>query len=303
MRIGVTGATGLIGSALCQSLIRDNHEVLVLARNPEKARQNLSTAELITWEATSGPPPEQSMDGLDAVVHLAGEAIAEGRWTAERKRAIHESRVTGTRNLVHAILRSNNPPKVLLSGSAIGYYGPRGDQLLEETSSPGKDFLAEICQQWESEAMRARESGVRVVLLRTGLVLSTQGGALPRILPPFQMFVGGPLGSGKQWMSWIHIQDEIEAIRYAVTKDEIEGPINLVAPNPVTNREFSRELGRVLGRPAFFRVPGFALRLLFGEMAESLLLQGQRVLSKKLQQAGYKFRFPQLNGALLDLID
>ncbi|MDA2923901.1 TIGR01777 family oxidoreductase [Acidobacteria bacterium AH-259-L09] len=303
MRIGVTGATGLIGSALCQSLIQDNHEVVVLARNPEKARQNLSTAEVITWEATSGPPPEQSMDGLDAVVHLAGEAIAEGRWTAGRKRAIRESRVTGTRNLVQAILRSKNPPKVLLSGSAIGYYGPRGDQLLEETSSPGKDFLAEICRQWESEAMRATESGVRVVLLRTGLVLSTEGGALPRILPPFRMFVGGPLGSGKQWMSWIHIQDEIEAIRYAVTKDEIEGPINLVEPNPVTNREFSRELGRVLGRPAFFRVPGFALRLLFGEMAESLLLQGQRVLSKKLEQAGYKFRFPQLNGALLDLID
>ncbi|MDA2938609.1 TIGR01777 family oxidoreductase [Acidobacteria bacterium AH-259-A15] len=303
MRIAVTGATGLIGSALCQSLIQDNHEVLVLARNPEKARQNLSTAEVITWEATSGPPPEQSMDGLDAVVHLAGEAIAEGRWTAGRKRAIRESRVTGTRNLVQAILRSKNPPKVLLSGSAIGYYGPRGDQLVEETSSPGKDFLAEICRQWESEAMRATESGVRVVLLRTGLVLSTEGGALPRILPPFRMFVGGPLGSGKQWMSWIHIQDEIEAIRYAVTKDEIEGPINLVEPNPVTNREFSRELGRVLGRPAFFRVPGFALRLLFGEMAESLLLQGQRVLSKKLQQAGYKFRFPQLNGALLDLID
>lgn len=303
MRIGVTGATGLIGSALCQSLIQDNHEVLVLARNPEKARQNLSTAEVITWEATSGPPPEQAMDGLDAVVHLAGEAIAEGRWTAGRKRAIRESRVTGTRNLVQAILRSKNPPKVLLSGSAIGYYGPRGDQLLEETSSPGKDFLAEICRQWESEAMRATESGVRVVLLRTGLVLSTEGGALPRILQPFRMFVGGPLGSGKQWMSWIHIQDEIEAIRYAVTKDEIEGPINLVEPNPVTNREFSRELGRVLGRPAFFRVPGFALRLLFGEMAESLLLQGQRVLSKKLEQAGYKFRFPQLNGALLDLID
>ncbi|MFQ5928439.1 MAG: TIGR01777 family oxidoreductase [Acidobacteriota bacterium] len=303
MRIGVTGATGLIGSALCQSLIQDNHEVVVLARNPEKVRQNLSTAKVFTWEAISGPPPEQSMDGLDALVHLAGEAIAEGRWTARRKRAIRGSRVAGARNLVQAILRSKNPPKVLLSGSAIGYYGPRGDQLLEETSSPGKDFLAEICQQWESEAMRATESGVRVVLLRTGLVLSTEGGALPRILPPFRMFVGGPLGSGRQWMSWIHIKDEIEAIRYAVTKDEIEGPINLAAPNPVTNREFSRELGRVLGRPAFFRVPGFALRVLFGEMAESLLLQGQRVLSKKLQQAGYKFRFPQLNGALLDLID
>ncbi len=302
MKLVVTGATGLVGGALCQNLIQAGHQVVALARNPEKARAKLPTVEVAAWDATSGHPPVEALEGSDAVVHLAGEAIAAGRWTSQRKRMIRESRVAGTRNLVEGLSHCQNPPKVLVSSSAIGYYGTHGDEFLEETSQPGNDFLAELCQQWESEAKRATDSGVRVVLVRSGLILAREGGALPRMLPPFRMGVGGPLASGKQWMSWIHIRDELEAIRYAIENDEMEGPLNLTAPNPVTNEEFSRTLARVLRRPAFFRVPGFVLRLLFGEMAETLLLKGQRVLPKKLEQSGYQFRFSDLRGAFEDLL-
>ena len=302
MKLAVTGATGLVGGALCQNLIQAGHQVVALARNPEKAREKLPTVEVVAWDATSGHPPIDALEGLDAVVHLAGEPVAAGRWTSQRKKMIHESRVAGTRNLVEGLSHCQNPPKVLVSGSAIGYYGTHGDELLEETSHPGNDFLAELCQQWESEAKRATDSGVRVVLVRSGLILAREGGALPRMLPLFKMCVGGPLASGTQWMSWIHIKDELEAIGYAIEHDEIEGPLNLTAPNPVTNEEFSRTLARVLRRPAFFRVPGFVLQLLLGEMAETLLLKGQRVLPKKLEQSGYQFSFSDLSGAFADLL-
>ncbi|MCZ6486100.1 MAG: TIGR01777 family oxidoreductase [Acidobacteria bacterium] len=302
MKLAVTGATGLVGGALCQNLIQAGHQVVALARNPEKAREKLPTVEAVAWDATSGHPPIEALEGLDAVVHLAGEPVAAGRWTSQRKKMIRESRVAGTRNLVEGLSHCQNPPKVLVSGSAIGYYGTQGDGLLEETNHPGNDFLAELCQQWESEAKRATDSGVRVVLVRSGLILAREGGALPRMLPPFKMCVGGPLASGTQWMSWIHIKDELEAIEYAIEHDEIEGPLNLTAPNPVTNEEFSRTLARVLRRPAFFRVPGFVLRLLLGEMAETLLLKGQRVLPKKLEQSGYQFSFPNLSRAFEDLL-
>ncbi len=302
MKLAVTGATGLVGGALCQNLIQAGHQVVALARNPEKAGKKLPTVEVVAWDATSGHPPIEALEGLDAVVHLAGEPVAAGRWTSQRKRMIRESRVAGTRNLVEGLSHCQNPPKVLVSGSAIGYYGTHGDELLEETSHPGNDFLAELCQQWESEAKRATDSGVRVVLVRSGLILAREGGALPRMLLPFKMCVGGPLASGTQWMSWIHIKDELEAIGYAIENDEIEGPLNLTAPNPVTNEVFSRTLARVLRRPAFFRVPGFVLRLLLGEMAETLLLKGQRVLPKKLEQSGYQFRFSDLSGAFEDLL-
>ncbi len=302
MKLAVTGATGLVGGALCQNLIQAGHQVVALARNPEKAREKLPTVEVVAWDATSGHPPIEALEGLDAVVHLAGEPVAAGRWTSQRKRMIRESRVAGTRNLVEGLSHCQNPPKVLVSASAIGYYGTQGDGLLEETNHPGNDFLAELCQQWESEAKRATDSGVRVVLVRSGLILAREGGALPRMLPPFKMCVGGPLASGTQWMSWIHIKDELEAIRYAIEHDEIEGPLNLTAPNPVTNEEFSRTLARVLRRPAFFRVPGFVLRLLLGEIAETLLLKGQRVLPKKLEQSGYQFSFSNLSRAFEDLL-
>ena len=303
MRLGITGATGLIGSALCRALIQNNHQVLLLARRPEKARQQFPSAQSIVWDARSGAVEESSLEGLDAVVHLAGEPIAAGRWNPKRKKAIRESRVEGTRNLVDVLSRLKNSPRVLISGSAIGYYGAGGDEPLEESDQAGGDFLAELCRQWESEAQRAAESGVRVVLLRTGLVLSTEGGALPRMLPPFRMFVGGPLASGRQWMSWIHIQDQVEAIQYVMAHDDIEGPVNLTAPNPVTNEEFSKTLAKALARPALFRVPALALRVLFGEMARLLLISGQRVIPKKLEQAGYQFRFPELKGALAALLE
>ncbi len=302
MKVAVTGATGLVGGALCRNLIQAGHQVVILARNPEKARKTLPQVEAVAWDAFSGPSPVQALEGLDAVVHLAGEPLAAGRWTSRRKKMITESRVAGTRNLVEALSQCSSPPKVLVNASAIGFYGSSEDQVFEETSPPGQDFLAELCQQWESEAKRAADSGVRVVLVRSGFILSTEGGALPRMLPPFKMCVGGPLASGKQWMSWIHIKDEVEAIQYAIEKEDIEGPLNLTAPNPVTNADFTSALARALRRPAFFRVPGFVLRLMFGEMAETLLLSGQRVAPRNLEKGGYQFSFSELSKALDDLL-
>ena len=301
MRIVVTGATGMIGSALCRKLLSEGHEITILSREPEKTHASFPQTSVFPWEAVSGPPCMEAVDGADAVVHLAGEPIAEGRWTAKRKGIIEKSRVKGTFNLVDTLLRCPNPPRTFVSSSAIGYYGSRDEQVLDETADSGDGFLAHICRRWEQEAWRVRERGIRVVFARTGLVLSTEGGAFPRILLPFEMFVGGPLGNGKQWMSWIHVCDEIGAIEYALMHDDVEGPLNLTAPNPVTNNEFSRELSLELGRPAIFRVPGFALKLLMGEMAENLLLSGQRVLPRKLEEGGYRFTYPELKGALENL--
>lgn len=303
MKIAVTGATGLIGSALCQHLIERGHELVLFVRNSAKARHQFPGLKVVGWHALSGSPAQASVEGLDAVVHLAGEPIAAGRWSAERKRAIQDSRIVGTKHLVDSLLRARNPPRILLSGSAIGFYGQRGDEVLIESSSAGKDFLAETCLRWEEEARRAQPRGIRVVLLRTGLVLSAGGGALPRMLPAFKLCVGGRLGSGRQWMSWIHIDDEVGAIRYLLEEDSIEGPVNLTAPQPVTNREFTKELAKALRRPAFFPAPGFALRILFGEMAESILLNGQRVLPNRLEQSGYPFQFRRLSEALQELVD
>ena len=302
MKVAVTGATGLVGGSLSRNLIQAGHQVVALARNPEKAQVKIPQVEAVAWDATSGISAVQALEGLDAVVHLAGESLAAGRWTSRRKAMIVESRVAGTRNLVEALAQCQNPPKVLVNASAIGYYGSSEDQVFEETSPPGEDFLAELCQQWEGEAIRATELGVRVVLVRSGLILSTEGGALPRMLPPFKMCVGGPLGSGTQWMSWIHIKDEVEAILYAIEKEGMEGPLNLTAPNPVTNADFTRALALALRRPAFFRVPGFVLRLMFGEMAQTLLLSGQRVVPRNLEKSGYRFNFSDLSKALDDLL-
>lgn len=302
MRVAITGATGLIGSALCRRLMEEGHEVVLLVRHPGKAQQSFATAQAVKWEATEGPPPAEVLEGVDAVVNLAGESIAAGRWTAQRKEGIRQSRVLGTRHLVQALAACRSRPHVLVSASGIGYYGDRGSEPLDEATGSGGDFLAGVCRQWEGEAQRATELGMRVALLRTGLVLSTRGGALPRMLPPFKAFVGGWLGSGRQWMSWIHIDDEVGAIRQAIDQESIQGPLNATAPNPVTNREFSRELGRVLGRPALMPVPAFILRLLMGEMAQALLLQGQRVLPRKLEASGYHFRFTELRPALQNLL-
>ncbi len=302
MRVGITGATGLIGNALFHALDVSRHQIVVLTRSPEKARRSFPSAQCVNWDATSVLTSQPALEGLDAVVHLAGESIAAGRWNSRRKEAIRESRVKGTRNLVNFLSQLQDPPEVLVSGSAIGFYGSRDDERLEEDEPPEDDFLGQVCRQWEDEAGRAVESGIRVVLLRTGLVLSSQGGALPQMLPPFKMFVGGPLASGQQWMSWIHIRDQIGAIQHVLSNSEIQGPVNLTAPSPATNEEFSRILASVLKRPALFRVPGFVLRLLLGEMAEALLLTGPRVIPGKLQQSGYEFEYPELRGALENLL-
>lgn len=302
MKVAVTGATGLVGGALSRNLIQAGHRVVALARNPEKAREKVPQVEAVAWDATSGISPGQALEGLDAVVHMAGESLAAGRWTSRRKRTIVESRISGTRNLVEALSKCSSPPKVLVNASAIGYYGSSEDELFEETNPAGQDFLAQLCQQWESQARRATKSGVRVVLVRSGFILSTEGGALPRMLPPFKMGLGGPLGSGKQWMSWIHIEDEVGAILYAIEKEGLEGPLNLTAPNPVTNADFTRALGKALRRPAFFPVPGFVLRLMLGEMAKTLLLSGQRVVPRELEKGGYRFHFSDLDEALDDLL-
>ena len=301
MKVAVTGATGLVGGALCESLNRDGHQLVLLARRAEQAERGCPRARVTSWEATSGAPSPEFLEGLDAVVNLVGEPIAAGRWTKARKKAIRESRTMGTAHLVEALSRCQSRPRVLINSSAVGFYGDRGDEILEENSVPGAGFLASVCREWESQAEQASQLGIRVVLLRGGLVLSTRGGALPRILLPFKAFVGGPVGSGKQWMSWVHIDDEVDVIRYLIDQDSIRGPVHCTAPNPVTNREFSRNLGEVLRRPSFMPVPAFALRILFGEMADTLL-EGQRVVPRKLEAAGYRFRFPELRGALKDLI-
>ncbi len=302
MRIGVTGATGLIGEALCESLTDDGHQVRVFARDPERAKTKFPAAEAVRWEAGSGVAAE-AVAGLDALVNLAGESIAAGRWTSSRKKAIVDSRVLGTRGLVEAISAAGtNAPKILVNGSAIGFYGSRGDEKLDEESAGGGGFLGDVCRKWEAEAVKAESAGVRVVLLRTGIVLSTNGGALAKMLPPFRMFAGGPLGDGSQWMSWIHLDDEVALIRHALESEDTAGPLNATAPNPATNKEFSRTLGKVLGRPSFMPAPGFALKLLMGEMAEALLLEGQRVLPKRALESGFQFKFPQLEAALRHLL-
>ncbi len=303
MKVAVTGATGLIGKALCEELLQDGHAVVALGRSPERVKALFPTAEAVAWEAASGPPSAESMADVDAVVNLAGESIAAGRWTEARKQAIRESRVLGTRHLVNAIVGGEKKPGVLVNGSAVGFYGNRGDERLDEQSRPGNGFLTEVCLQWEAEAAKAEAAGIRVVLLRTGIVLAREGGALSKMMLPFKMFVGGPLGDGKQWMSWIHLTDEVRLIREALSNPKLSGPLNATAPDPRTNAEFSKALGKALGRPAFLPTPGFAMKLLLGEMAQSLLLDGQRVYPQKALDSGFQFEFEKLEKAFSDLLD
>jgi uncharacterized protein len=288
--VAVSGASGMIGRALTEALERDAVEVRSLVRG------RAGTGE-ISWDPVGGTVDIAALRGVDAVVHLAGEPIGE-RWTEERKRRIMESRRDGTRTLATALASMEQPPSVLVSPSAVGYYGDRGDEILREDSGPGSDFLARVAQEWEAGLKPAEDAGIRVVRLRFGVVLSSGGGALERMLPPFRLGAGGRLGSGRQWMSWVTLDDVIGAIRFAMDRSELRGVYNTVAPEPVTNGEFTRVLGSVLGRPAFFQVPAMALRLAFGEMAEATLLASQRVDSTKLREAGYTFRHARLEEAL-----
>lgn len=298
MRITLTGATGFIGSRLTERWIGEGHELHVLAR-----RRGKLPPEVRFWEwaqPTESDPPPESLNGSDAVVNLAGEPVAQ-RWNEDVKQRIKESRVAGTNRLVKAISTLERKPQVLVSGSAVGYYGSRGDEVLTEESAQGQGFLAEICQQWEAQARQATELGLRVVCLRTGIVLGTESGALPQMLTPFRLGVGGKLGSGKQWMPWIHIEDIVGLFDLALKSERLKGAVNGCAPNPVTNEDFSKELGAALHRPALISVPEFSLKLLFGEMAQ-VVLASDRALPKAALAAGYQFRFPMLSSALSQLL-
>ena len=299
MKILVTGATGLIGRSLCRSLTDENHTVVALSRRPEGA-SDLSAVAVHKWDPFAGPPPSEALEGVESVVHLAGESIAARRWSPEQKERIRGSRVISTRNLVEGLRRAASKPASLISGSAVGFYGDRGDETLDENSPAGSGFLAEVCLQWESEAERATGFNMRVVRVRTGVVLSTEGGALKKMLPPFKFGVGGPLGSGRQWFPWIHISDIVGILRLALFSTSVSGPINATAPEPITNAGFTRELARALHRPAFLAAPEFVLRLAMGEMAD-LLLVSERVIPKAAEASGYNFQFRTLASALQDL--
>jgi uncharacterized protein len=287
MRVLVSGGTGLVGRPACDALRAAGHAVTIVSREPGRV-----PARAIGWDGLRAAMPE-----TDAIVNLAGESIASGRWTAARKAAIRSSRVEATRALVDAATAASPRPKVLVNASAIGYYGAHGDEPLDETAAPGADFLARVCAEWEAEARRAEVLGLRVVLLRLGVVLAPDGGALSAMLLPFRAGLGGAIGGGRQWMSWVHRDDVVGLLREAVGNAEYAGPVNATSPNPVTNRDFTRALGRALHRPTVLPVPGIGLRLLLGEMA-TMLLTGQRVLPKAAERLGYAWQQPELPAAL-----
>ena len=292
MRILISGASGLIGRALTERLRSAGDSVQTLVRrNPEEAEGEIG------WDPDAGVLDASRLDGLDAVVHLAGRPISS-RWTEETKAEIRDSRVRGTKLLAEVVSQLPREPKVFISASAIGFYGLRGDEPLDETSTPGSGFLADVCQEWEAAAAPARDAGIRTVCLRTGLVLSRAGGMLAQVLLPFKMGAGGVVGTGRQWLSWISLADAAAGIQHAIATAELSGPVNLTAPQPVPNAEFVRTLGKLLGRPTLIPLPAFAVKVLFGEMGDELLLSGQRVLPQKLLASGFQFAHLDLESAL-----
>jgi len=296
MRILVSGSHGLVGKALINSLTPDGHEILRLVRGkPASAKE-------IEWHPDEQRLDAASLEGLDAVIHLAGESIASGRWTDEKKRAIRDSRVKGTALLSEALARLSRPPSLFLSASAIGYYGDRDDELLTEKSAPGDDFLANVCVEWENATIPTIEKGIRTVHARFGIILDAKEGALGKMLTPFRMGIGGRIGDGKQWMSWIDIEDVVNGLKFLIASS-VTGPVNFVAPNPVTNAEFTKTLGRVLSKPTLFPIPAFGARLAFGEMGDALLLSSQRVKPAVLEERGFQFGHPSLEPALRHILD
>jgi uncharacterized protein (TIGR01777 family) len=297
MNVLVTGSTGLVGSALVRQLTAAGHQVTRLVRTASP-----SGAGEASWDPTANRIATPALEGLDAVVHLAGENISTGRWTPAKKARIRDSREKGTQLLCEALAQLVEAPKVLVSASAIGYYGDRGDQVMREESRPGSDFLAEVCQAWEAATQAAEERGIRVVLLRFGVILSPDGGALAKMLTPFKLGAGGVIGSGQQYMSWVAIDDVVGIIEHALQTDALRGPANAVAPHAVRNHEFAKTLGRVLRRPTVVPMPAPAVRLLFGEMGDTLLLSSTHVVPARLEASGYAFRHPDLEGALRYLL-
>jgi len=306
MKIVITGGTGLIGTALTKSLGHDGHEVVVVSRSPRQRGPMPETVTFAEWDAETADGWGEHVDGADAVVHLAGASIAgdgflPARWTDERKQVILDSRVNSGKAVVAAIEQATNKPNVLVQSSAVGYYGTHPNNVeITEDHPPGDDFLADVCKKWEASTEAVEDMGVRRVIIRTGIVLSDEGGALPRQVFPFKLFAGGPIGSGKQPYPWIHIDDEVGAIRYLIENDTLSGPFNLSAPNVVTNGELAKVIGKTLNRPSFFPTPGFAFELAFGEVAV-LLTKGQRAIPQNLQEAGYDFKFDDPQPALEDL--
>lgn len=297
MKVLISGSHGLVGGALVKSLTTNGHECIRLVRHGRTVG-----APEVEWHPEKGLIDKEQLEGIEAVVHLAGENIAEGRWTSEKKRAILESRVNGTVLLSETLATLKRPPAVFLSASAIGYYGNRGDELLTETSAPGSDFLAHVCQEWEKATTPAAEQGIRTVLARFGIILAEKGGALAKMLTPFQMGIGGRIGDGKQWMSWIALDDVVSAIQFMLHDQFVNGPVNFVAPNPVRNADFTKALGSVLARPTFLPVPAFGVRLAFGEMADALLLASQKVEPAVLKARGFAFSWPRLELTLKHLL-
>ena len=297
MKILISGSHGLVGTALIKALEPEGHEIYRLVRHYPGSHSE------IEWSPDRYSIALSLIEGFDAVVHLAGESIAEGRWTDEKKKRIRESRVKGTKLLSDALANLTQPPKTLISASAIGYYGDRDDELLTEESAPGNDFLSEVCKEWEAATSHATTMGIRVVNTRFGIILDKEGGALKKMLPVFRMGIGGRIGSGKQWMSWIALDDVIGALKFALTNQSLTGPVNYVAPKPVRNAEFTKALGHALSRPTILPIPAFGVRFAFGEMADALLLSSQRVEPSRLTKAGYQFEYSDLDSALKHVLD
>jgi uncharacterized protein len=326
-RVIVTGATGLIGKALCERLTERGYAVVVFSRDAARARRKLpGAAEYVAWQPEESGPWAKAIDGAYGVIHLAGASLFGRRWSATYKREIRDSRVIGTRGLVNAMGQAATKPRVFISSSAVGYYGSRGDAELDEGAAPGDDFLAQVCRAWEQEAAQAERLGIRTAIVRTGvivagddgarrlpidlrgaslarpgIVLQTEEGALPLLTLPFHFFMGGPVLPGTQWLSWIHLADEVGIILLALEDERARGPINATAPQPQTNRDFSRAVGQVMGRPSWLPVPGFALKLMLGEMAD-IITAGQRVIPQKAKQLGYRFQYPTSQEALREAI-
>lgn len=295
MKIVVAGGSGFLGTALARALSPE-HEIVILSRRP--SAPPAASATVVPWTPDGLGSWTTALEGAGAVVNLAGESIAARRWTAAQKMRILDSRLLATRNLATAIANPSRPPAVFISGSAVGYYGPLGDEIATEDHTPGADFLASVCVKWEGQALAASSSRTRVVLVRTGIVLDRREGALPKMLPPFWIGAGGPVGSGLQYWPWIHLDDWVALVRFALENPSVSGPLNMTAPNPVRNRDFAKVLGGVIHRPALLPTPGFALKMLLGEMAEGLLLSGQRAVPAKAEQLGFQFRYRDLEPAL-----
>jgi uncharacterized protein len=305
MKVAVTGATGFVGSRLVERLQAEGHQILVLTRSAEHAKRVFPTAafpnvEIVDYSPLESGDWQRSLSGCNAVVNLAGAPIAESRWTSERKQEISESRKLGTRKIVEAIAQADPKPAVLINSSAIGYYGTSETATFEESAKPGSDFLAQVCQDWEYEAERVKSAGVRLVILRTGIVLG-MGGAIAKMLLPFRMFAGGPIGSGRQWFSWIHRDDLVSLILQALTQTDMAGTYNATAPNPVRMAELCQALGQVMHRPSWLPVPDFALEALLGDGAQ-VVLQGQQVLPKRTESSGFKFAYPTVKPALEEIL-